>query len=110
LMARAADKVFVTAEKVVPTAELEMVRNYRFNLFERAVVTGVVEAPFGAHPSSAAPDYQLDLGHLKTYADGAASAEAWAAYRARFIDVTDADYLTAIGGAEHIRTLKTPTY
>ncbi len=110
LMGRAANKVFVTAEKVVPTVELDIVRNSRFNLFERAVVTGVVEAPFGAHPSSAAPDYQLDLGHLKTYADSAASPEAWAAYRAKFIDIHDAEYLAAVGGAEHIRTLKTPTY
>jgi glutaconate CoA-transferase, subunit A len=110
LMGRAADKVFVTAEKVVPTAQLEMVRNSRFNLFERAVITGVAEAPFGAHPSSAAPDYQLDLGHLKTYAESAVSAEAWAAYKARFVDVTDAEYLTAVGGAEHLRTLKAPTY
>lgn len=110
LMGRAADKVFVTAEQVVPTALLEMARNTRFNLFERAVITGVVEAPFGAHPSSAAPDYQLDLGHLKTYADSAASPEAWAAYAAKFINVTDAEYLAAVGGVEHVRTLKTPTY
>ncbi len=110
LMGRAADKVFVTAEKVVQTAELDMARNSRFNLFERAVVTGVVEAPFGAHPSSAAPDYQLDLGHLKTYAESAASPEAWTAYRAKFVDVTDGEYLAAAGGAEHIRALKTPTY
>jgi len=110
LMGRAADKVFVTAEQVVPTAQLDMARNTRFNLFERAVITGVVEAPFGAHPSSAAPDYQLDLGHLKTYAESAASSEAWAAYAAKFINVTDAEYLAAVGGVEHIRALKTPIY
>jgi len=110
LMARAADKVFVTAEQVVPTAQLEMTHNSRFNLFERALITGVVEAPFGAHPSSAAPDYQLDLGHLKTYADSATSPDTWAAYAAKFVHVTDAEYLAAVGGIEHIRTLKTPTY
>jgi glutaconate CoA-transferase subunit A len=110
LMGRAADKVFVTAEQVVPTAQLEMTHNSRFNLFERALITGVVEAPFGAHPSSAAPDYQLDLGHLKTYADSATSPETWAAYAAKFVHVTDAEYLAAVGGVGHVRTLKTPTY
>jgi glutaconate CoA-transferase subunit A len=80
LMARAAERVYVTAERVVSTAELDMRSNSRFNLVERACITGVVEAPYGAHPTSAAPEYQLDLDHLKTYVDSAASPEAWASY------------------------------
>jgi len=110
LMARAADKVFVTAEKVVPTPELEMSKNFRFNLFERAVVTGVVEAPGGAHPTSAAPDYNLDLEHLKAYTAGAESAEAWAAYKKQYIDVSPAAYLEAVGGLDKLRAIKAPAY
>jgi glutaconate CoA-transferase subunit A len=110
LMGRAADKVFVTSEKIVPTAELDMVNNLRFNILERAQVTGVAEVPYGAHPTSAAPDYHLDLGHIKAYAASAASPEAWADYRAKFVDVSDADYLAAVGGPDHIATLKTPSY
>jgi glutaconate CoA-transferase subunit A len=110
LMARAADKVFVTAEQVVPTAQLDMANNTRFNLFERSVVTGVVEAPFGAHPTSAAPDYALDLEHLKAYAASAAGPEALAAYRAAYVDVAPQDYLAAVGGAERLRTLPAPVY
>jgi glutaconate CoA-transferase subunit A len=45
----------VTTEKLVATADLDMVANARFNPFERSVVTGVAEAPFGAHPTSASP-------------------------------------------------------
>jgi glutaconate CoA-transferase subunit A len=94
----------------VPTAQLDMANNTRFNLFERSVVTGVVEAPFGAHPTSAAPDYALDLEHLKAYAASAAGPEALAAYRAAYVDVAPQDYLAAVGGAERLRTLPAPVY
>jgi glutaconate CoA-transferase subunit A len=110
LMGRAADKVFVTTEKLVATEDLDLPANNRFNLFERSVVTGVAEVPFGAHPSSAAPDYQLDLEHLKVYADSAASKEAWDGYRAKFLDVDAATYLSAVGGAERLHALPVPFY
>ena len=110
LIGRAADKVYVTTEKLVATPNLDMVNNLRFNILERAQINGVAEVPYGAHPTSAAPDYQLDLGHLKTYAASAASPEEWANYRARFVDVSDSDYLAAVGGPEQIAALKTPSY
>ena len=110
LFARAADRTFATTERIVSTAELEMVANSRFNLVERALIAGVAEAPFGAHPTSAAPDYQLDLGHLKSYVDSAASPEAWADYRARFVEVDQRAYLAAVGGADAVRALPKPIY
>jgi glutaconate CoA-transferase subunit A len=110
LLVRAAGKTFASVEKVVPTAELDMKANGRFSLVERALITGVIEAPLGAHPTSAAPDYQLDLKHIKTYVESAVSPEAWAEYRARYIDVSEADYQAAIGGAEAIAVLPVPIY
>ncbi len=110
LIARAAAKTYVTAEKIVTTAQLEMTTNARYNPFERAVVTAVAEAPCGAHPTSAAPDYELDLGHLKTYAASAETEAAWRDYRAHYIDVTPDAYLAAIGGAEAVRRLPKPVY
>lgn len=110
LFARAADRSFVTAEQIVRTAELDMATNSRFNLVERALISGVVEAPFGAHPTSAAPDYHLDLAHLKAYIDGAASPEAWADYRARYVDIDARAYLAEIGGADAVRALPKPIY
>jgi glutaconate CoA-transferase, subunit A len=110
LIARAADRVYVTTEKLVATGELDMVSNARFNPFERSVVTGVAEAPFGAHPTSASPDYELDLSHLKAYAAAADSADGWAEYRARFVDIDPAVYAEAAGGAERIRALAKPVY
>ncbi|SMH37769.1 CoA transferase subunit A [Azospirillum agricola] len=110
LMARAADKVYVTAEKIVPTADLDMAANARFNLCERSLITGVAEAPFGAHPTSADPDYHLDPGHLRTYVESAASPEAWALYRNSFIGVRPDAYLDAVGGTGRIAALPKPVY
>lgn len=103
LMARAADKALITAEKIVSTRELDLPANARFHPFERAIVSAVAEAPFGAHPTSAAPDYELDLAHLKTYAASAESPESWNAYRAKFVDVSPDTYLAVVGGADAIR-------
>jgi len=110
LLVRAAGASFVTVEKIVSTAELDMKANSRFNLVERAMITGVAEAPLGAHPTSAAPDYQLDLKHIKAYVDSAASPEAWAQYKAKYIDVSEAEYQAAIGGAEFVEALPVPVY
>jgi glutaconate CoA-transferase subunit A len=110
LLIRAAGKAFVTVEQIVPTAELDMARNGRFNLIERPMITGVAEAHYGAHPTSAAPDYHLDLKHLKTYVESAASPEAWNEYRSRFIDAGESAYLAAVGGGEAVRALPRPAY
>ena len=110
LFARAAPKVYASVERIVSTAELDIEANARFALVERARITGVVEAPFGAHPTSANPEYHLDLKHLKTYVDSAATPEAWADYRKTFIDVSEAEYLAAAGGAEALRALPRPVY
>jgi glutaconate CoA-transferase subunit A len=108
LMARAADRTFVTTEKLVTTAELGLPANARYHLVERSLITGVAEVPFGAHPTSAAPDYQLDLPHLRTYA--AAEGEAWADYRQRYVEVDAPSYLAAVGGADAIRAIPAPIY
>lgn len=108
LMARAAQRTFVTTEKVVSTAELDLPGNARHHLVERALISGVAEVPFGAHPTSAAPDYQLDLAQLKTYA--AAQGDEWDAYRQHFIDVDHDGYLAAVGGAGAIRAVPAPVY
>lgn len=110
LMARAADMVIVSSEKIVPTGELEIAKHGPRNLFERALVTSVVEAPFGAHPTSASPDYPLDMQHLKTYIDAAASPDAWADYRTSYVEVDPADYLAAVGGAARVSALPTAIY
>jgi glutaconate CoA-transferase subunit A len=110
LFACAADATYVTAEQVVSTAALDMRVNFRYSLVERALINGVAEAKFGAHPTSAAPDYHIDLKHLKSYVDSAVSVEAWTDYRKNFLDLEDVFYLSAIGGADAISALPKPIY
>lgn len=110
LFARAAPKCFASVDQIVTTADLDIEANNRFTLVERARITGVVDAPFGAHPTSSNPDYHLDLKHLKTYVESAASPEAWDAYRQTYVDVSEADYLAAVGGGDAIRALPRPVY
>jgi glutaconate CoA-transferase subunit A len=110
LMARAADKVFMTTEQLVATDDLNLPAQSRFNPFERSLVTGVIESRFGAHPTGATPDYGIDLDHVRDYAAGG-DAVKWADYRSRYIDVQDhAAYIAAAGGADRICTLPAPVY
>jgi glutaconate CoA-transferase subunit A len=110
LMVRAADKTFVSVERIVPTADLDMANNSRYNLVERPMITGVAETPFGAHPTGAAPDYQIDLKHLKVYVDSAVSPDAWDDYRKTYIDVDQQAYVTTVGGPDAISALPKPVY
>jgi len=110
LLVRASKRTYVSVEKLVSTAELDMRKNGRYNLVDRCFITGVAEVPFGAHPTSGNPDYQLDMKHVKAYVDSAASPEAWAEYRAKFVDVDHATYVANVGGAEAINALPKPVY
>jgi len=101
----AAKRRFVSCEKIVPTSALTELGCVHTLYLDRGVVDGVVEAPFGAHPTSCAPGYGIDVDHLKIYAGAAASADAWADYRRRFVDVDDAAYAEAVGGRARLATI-----
>jgi glutaconate CoA-transferase subunit A len=98
LFCGAAKRRFVSCERIVPTAELTKLGCVHTLYLDRGMVDGVVEAPFGAHPTSCAPAYGIDVEHLKAYAGAAASSEAWTDYRGRYVDVDDAAYVEAVGG------------
>lgn len=109
-MARAADRVYLSCEQVVPTAKVCGHDRARYQPFERAVVTGVVEAPFGAHPTAAVPGYGIDVEHLKAY-NAATSPEDWASYRQRYVDLASHDdYLEAVGGRGYLASIPPPVY
>ena len=110
LLVRASERSYVTVEKIVSTAALDMKTNSRFNLVERALISGVAEAPFGAHPTSGSPDYEIDLDHLRLYSTSASSAEQWDDYRSNVIKVDEASYLSAVGGPSKVSSLPKPIY
>ena len=105
LFCGAAKRRFVSCEKIVPTSALTELGCVHTLYLDRGVVDGVVEAPFGAHPTSCAPGYGIDVDHLKIYAGAAASSDAWADYRRRFVDVDDAAYAEAVGGRARLATI-----
>jgi glutaconate CoA-transferase subunit A len=52
----------------------------------------VIEAPNGAHFTSCEPDYGRDEAFQREYAASAASADAWQAFRDRYLSVDEATY------------------
>jgi glutaconate CoA-transferase subunit A len=105
----AAKRRYVSCERIVPTDKLLSSGCLHTLHLDRGMVDGVIEAPFGAHPTSCTPRYGIDLDHLKTYS-AATTEEGWGDYRARFIDVSDAEYIDAIGGAAAIEALPAPIF
>jgi glutaconate CoA-transferase subunit A len=97
LMAMAATKTFLSTEQVVPTDELAATGSFHTRRISRLMVTGVVEAPNGAHFTECPPDYGRDEAFQKEYAATASSAELWDEFRARYLDGTEDDYQRAVG-------------
>lgn len=110
LFARAADRVYVTAEEVVASIASENPEDMKANLFEPYLVTGVVEAPLGAHPTTSHHAYGWDAAHLREYAASAAGDGGWQAYFDTYIAGDEAAYIASVGGAEHVRGLPVPTF
>ena len=56
------------------------------------MVDGVIEAPGGAHFTECPPDYARDEEFQREYAGTASDTEAWQAFKARYLDVSEDDY------------------
>lgn len=106
--ARAAAQCYVSCETLSPSLEEEDLTRARNNPFERSLVTGVVHAPAGAHPTSCGPQYGFDVPHLKTYCASADEDAGFSTYRHDVIGQSEADYLARIGGTSHVLGLPLP--
>jgi len=98
LFLRAAEtRRFISVEKVVPTPALAEEAGTELRLrIARMMVDGVVERPGAALFTSCVPDYERDEGLQKEYAASAGSADAWAAFRRDWIDVTEDEFQTKV--------------
>jgi glutaconate CoA-transferase subunit A len=84
---------FISVERVVSTGDLAAEAGTELRLrVARMMVDGVVERVGGALFTSCVPDYQRDERLQKEYADAAKSPEAWAAFRAAWIDIDEAEF------------------
>lgn len=88
LFCQAADRAYLSCERIVSTAELGEADLTR-RCIARWMVQGVVEAPNGAHFTSCAPDYERDEAFQQDYATAAKDPGAWAAFCATYLDVAD---------------------
>ena len=96
LFCMAAKKAFMSCEKMVSTDELVGGGPLQSLLINRMMVSGVVEAPGGAHFTECPPDYTRDEKFQREYAATAKDDEAWKTFRAKYLDVSEADYQKAV--------------
>ncbi|MET7454401.1 CoA-transferase [Streptomyces sp. NPDC005574] len=91
LFCQAAETAYVSCERIVDTAELTKEAPPQSLLISRLDVTGVVEAPGGAHFTSCAPDHTRDEAFQKHYA-----RTPWAEFSGRFLGGDEQDYRDAV--------------
>ncbi len=96
LLAMAAQRTIVSAEKVIPTSELLEEGGFHTLLFSRMFVSGVVEAPHGAHFTTCEPDYGRDEAFQRHYATAARDPESWAEFEGAFLQTDEAGYHAAV--------------
>jgi len=97
LMAMAATKTFLSTEAVVPTERLAETGSFHTQRISRLMVTGVVEAPHGAHFTECPPDYGRDEAFQREYAATAGAPEQWDEFCQRYLDLDEDGYQKAIG-------------
>jgi glutaconate CoA-transferase subunit A len=96
LFCGAAERAYVSCERIVSTAELTAAAPVQSLVVRRSDVRGVVEAPNGAHFTTCEPDYGRDEAFQREYVRAAADAESWAAFTARFLSGDEAAYQAAV--------------
>ena len=108
-LCRAAGKAFLTTEEIVSTDAFNDPLIALQMPIERNLVHGVALARHGAHPTSCAPGYGIDVEHLRRYS--AAAKGGWADYFGEFVQGRDLpEYLEIVGGADRIDALPLPVF
>jgi glutaconate CoA-transferase subunit A len=92
LMVQAADRSFVSCERVVDTGDLLKEGSHHTLRISRLWTDGVVETPNGAHFTSCVPDYERDEAFQTEYAKAAGSPETWAEFKSAWLDISEDDY------------------
>jgi glutaconate CoA-transferase subunit A len=96
LFCTAAERAYVSVERIVPTDELTRQAPVQTLLLQRWMVHGVVEAPGGAHFTSCDPDYGRDEAFQREYADAAADPQRWTEFYERYLAGDEDAYRAAV--------------
>jgi glutaconate CoA-transferase subunit A len=96
--------VIVSVDRIVDTATIR--KNSRLTKLPAAFVHAVVEAPYGAHPSSSAAEYELDDKHIREYVKASSDPANFNVYLERYVRgcASEKDYLDRVG-KEHLASL-----
>lgn len=108
--AKAAARTYVSCEELVDRMEDHYPDDAKANVLERCFVSGVVEIPGGAHPSSMPPLHGPDMKWLKSYSDAARDPGEWSAVAAQFVGQDEAEYLAAVGGKGAVMNIPLAIY
>jgi acyl CoA:acetate/3-ketoacid CoA transferase alpha subunit len=103
--ARAAKRVIVIAEQLVPT---ELIRQQpELTTVDGFRVAAVVPLMYGAHPTALYRCYDYDGDHLREYVASSRKPEDYRAYLDKYVFVRDHfEYLDRVGGVQKLASLK----
>ncbi|MGW4842226.1 CoA transferase subunit A [Nocardia brasiliensis] len=92
----AAERRYVSVERIVETDELVKTVPLQALLLNRMMVDGVVEAPGGAHFTLAGEDYGRDEKFQKHYVQSAKTPETWQQFVDKYLAVPEDEYQAAV--------------
>jgi glutaconate CoA-transferase, subunit A len=91
----AADRRFMTTERIVATDQFATEGPLATMCISRLLTDGVVETPGGAHFTACVPDYSRDEAFQKAYVAAAGDPDAWAEFERHYLQGDETDYRTA---------------
>ena len=96
LFLMAADRRYLSVDRIVPTEELIKSVPPQALLVNRMMVDRLVEAPNGAHFTTAEPDYPRDEKFQRHYAQAAAEEATWTDFVDTYLSGSESDYQAAV--------------
>jgi glutaconate CoA-transferase subunit A len=105
-LARAAKRLIVTCERLVPEEEIR--RDPTRTVIPYFLVDAVCEVPYGSYPGNMPGEYFSDETHLRAWLDAEADVEGYRAWLKRYIyhGGDFADYLGLCGGLPRMQDLR----
>ena len=91
LFCGAANRRFMTCEKLVRSEDLLKEGSVHTLAIHRGLVDGVIETPNGAHFTECPPDHPRDEAFQREYADAARDPDAWRRFAERYLALDSED-------------------
>lgn len=92
----AADRRYVTTERLVDTDQFASEGPLQTMCISRLLTDGVVETPRGAHFTACVPDYPRDEPFQRNYATAAADSESWSTFERTYLGADERGYQAAV--------------